>query len=665
MRKSQRASLVLLAGMQIPFLANLAYAESSTTDLLARWGIQADLRLLGTDLFDGANLKTGYRYEVDPSYKFGLFTRLDRYYFNTSVDTNVIDERASEDDFGVGLEVRHLLEVDFARQFRTSKEALQAKPYFIQNIPLNSRKAIDNLKEGDMVSMKARLNIVVNAEFLNTLITSGQIAPINLVASAHYLIAGQFQIHVLRLPDNKIRLKIVGIRQKEKGVGVDLKYASTLKIFGVNYANRRITKLLDLNPVELKFNDGVNNLFMVDYLLDLKDSDVQGAYDTVLRRATQFESAQILNPRRTVDELRDKLVMDIASIEELFSADRSARRENPRVERSFRGSVQMDYRGFDAKLGVRVIRLEENRQVSQSRILNVNQNDQTEHYRMDTYRTRSENSFFFSLLKARRERSLNALYTTDSQYQQPEVENIILNVERRDKRFRPSELEQLKRQVQRTISPEQFAQIDFSKFETEGKINNVFSRYQVVLSPESIGVLPQLNRNEITRRYLDYLKTVPWKDIVSIGSISMGRELHDARQSDVQRFLGGRVQNLAKRIEFLLDPANDRNQRIDLLMELRNNSLFKYTGFGFLNSLLTPSEREKFTRFTLELESTDQLFLRYVSGNAELSDIYNKVTLIQNILNNDGLDVRLEAESISSQVLAQEAGPKEDDLKLD
>lgn len=659
MKTKTRAGLVLLAGMQLPIFTQLAQANSSVGDLAARWGIQADLRLLGTELFEGANLKTGYRYEVDPSYKFGLFTRLDRYYFNTTVDTNPEIKEVPADDFGVGLEVKHLLEVDFARQFKTPEDALKAKPYFIQNIPLDSRKAIENLKEGDMVSMKARLNIVVAADFINTLITSGQIAPINLVASAHYLIAGQFQIHVLRLPENKIRLKLVGIRQKEKGVGIDLKYAGTLEIFGVNYANRRITKLLDLNPVELRFNDGVNNLFMVDYVLDLKDKDVRDAYNDVLRRASQFESAHILNPHRSVDDLRDKLVMDIASIENLFAADRQARRQNPRVERSFRGSVQMDYRGFDAKLGIRVIRLEENRQVSQNRILNVNQNDQNEHYRMDTYRTRSENSFFFSLLKARRERSLNALYTTDSQYQNAEVENIILNVERRDKRFRPSELAQIKRQIQRTISPEQFAEIDFSSFEKDGKINNVFARYQVVLSPEAIGALPQLNRRQIEQKYFEFLESVPWQDLVQVNSISMRRDVDEAAQTDVQRYLGARVQRLARQIEFLLNSENDRNARIEKLMDLRNNSLFKFTGFGFLNSLLSASEREKFTRFTLELESTDQLFVKYVSGNAELSDIYNKVTLIQNILNNDGLDVRLEAETISSQILQQEARPIE------
>lgn len=659
MKQKTRVGLVLVAGMQLPFFAHWAQANSSVGDLAARWGIQGDLRLLGTELFDGASLKTGYRYEVDPSYKFGLFTRLDRYYFNTTLDTNPEITEVPADDFGVGLEVKHLLEVDFARQFKTSDEALLAKPYFIQNIPLDSRKAIENLKAGDMVSMKARLNLVVGADFINTLVTSGQIAPINLVASAHYLIAGQFQIHVLRLEENKIRLKLVGIRQKEKEVGVDLKYAGTLDIFGVNYASRRITKLLDLNPVQLRFNDGVNNLFMVDYVLDLKDSDVQAAYDDVLRRATQFESAQILNPRKSVHDLRDKLVMDIASIEDLFTADRQARRESPRVERSFRGSVQMDYRGFDSKIGIRIIRLEENRQVSQNRILNVNQNDQTEHYLMDTYRTRSENSFFFSLLKARKERTLNALYTTDSQYHQPEVENIILSVERRDKRFRQSELEQLKRQIQRTISPQQFAEIDFSQFEKDEKINNVFARYQVVLSPEAIGSLPALKQGEIEQKYFDFLETVPWYDLVNMNSISMRTNTDYSAKTDVQKYLGARVKRLARQIEFLLNPKNDRNERIEKLMDLRNNSLFKFTGFGFLNSLLSASEREKFTRFTLEMESTDQLFVKYVSGNAELSDVYNKVTLIQSILNNDGLDVRLEAESISSQILNQKARPME------
>ncbi|MCE3009930.1 MAG: hypothetical protein LW875_04905 [Proteobacteria bacterium] len=621
-------------------------------DTAARWGVKADLRVLSVSLFDGLGLKGGYNYSVDPSYTNGLFTRFDRYYTNVNASTSESINEAAQSDFSVGLSAKHTFEVEFARQFGDACGAITAMPYAWDQLPLNSERVLKNLKEGDMVTMKAHLNLVVSGNFLRSLRWEA-VKPLDLDIGGHYLVSGKFQIQVLRLADEKIRLKLIGIRSEEKGVHAGLRYGGVLTVIKVGYLDQGILKVMNLNPLQISFNDGNNDLFMVDYVLDLKDKDVAQAYNSSLRNAGKAQSLKILNPANSVENLREQLLMDLVPIENIFSADQQANRL-ARVQRAFKGSALSDYKRNNFDFGIRLLRLKAERNYSVNRITSVDRDEARSHYLLNSYLQKSENGFFFSWLKVQKDAQMNAVFTTNEIFEKPVPENLVMSVERKDNRFRPAELEEVKIQLARTIPQDVFRQIDFSQWQFRGRVaNNVAVRYQVVMAPDAILEAPVLSQEEIKAKYISYLETVEYKDLIRRDSLA--RENYDyTAETFAGQTLGREVDQISRKLKIVFSPKEKATDRINALMDLRSNRVFRVTGTGFLTTLLPVEKRDRLMSFKLEMESTDGNRLKFQYGQATLTPIYSRLMYIQSILNNDGLDLRLEAETLSTQVLGQQ-----------
>lgn len=611
---------------------------STFSDRLAQWGLDVDLKLFSQKFLKNSKIKGGYNYEVQPSYNEGLYTRFDRYYFNTELGnkgvSSIKDVTGSE--FKVGLTTKHALEIEFARQYPDSEMAMKAMPYAFKNIPTNTEKAINGLKVGDFVSIKSHLAAIVGLDFVKSLNVN-----LGLTASANYLMTGEFQIHILKLPENKVRLKLVGLRSDGKEGTVGVGFAGVLNIFPVEVANKRITKILDLNPIEFRFNDGNANLFMVDYVLDLKDLEVARAYDEVLAQAYDLETLKIMNPMGSSEKLRSSLSLDIAAIDSLFVQDRIAGKVS-RVQRSFRGSADSDSVESRLRLGIKLIQYEGSKRYSENRIASVTDDDVRENYVLNSFKSVSEGSLLFSFLEVRRESQMNAVFSADSNYENLLPENIVLSVERRDKRFRDIEFKKVQEQLKRTVPPSVYQNINFAKWnERVADIkNNVAVRYQVVLNPEAIAAAPQINKKEIAKRYKQYLTTVPMKSV-----IVRGRSPYES-----QTYLDSRINAIAGKLEKVFNPALSDLERVNVLMSLRSSSLFKSTGTGFLLSLLPQHKLADLVHFDLAMESSDGDRLDYSFGSREVSPIYKKLLYIQSIMDNDGLDIRLQSEMIGLSV---------------
>lgn len=635
------ASSILLASPQKVYADNI-------TDRLAAWGITADMRILSTEVFNGLGFKAGYRYKVEPSYNEGLFTRLDRYYFdlNASGDTSITE--AADGDFSIGLDATERVEIEFARQFLDSKEALLAKPYFIKQLPTSAEKVLKNLKVGDFVTFKANLNILTSADFVRSL----GISHVGLTISANYLISGQFQVHVLKLPENKVRLKLVGLRNRSKGMSLKVGYDSVLKIVGVKVLDKRITKVLDLNPIELHFNDGNRDLFMVDYIMNLDDQEVRAAYDQVLDQALRVENLKIANPLKSEDELRNVLLMNLESVEELHKRDLSNGVVNPRIARSFKGRADSDYRNGSLKLGIRLIRMLEQRDLSKNKIVSVEKDESTKHYRLDSYRSRSEMGTLFSFFKLTKDVYINAVYETDDEFKNERPVDIVLHVERKDKRFTKNEMDSLKDQLRRTVTPEVFSQIDFGSFDDRTKKkNNVAARYILVIHPEAIFRAPELKKDEIARRYLEYIESIPAQGLPQTNPRFEGR----ISNSTYQEAFGRDIKRASRLLEEVLNKSLEPTQRVEAFVELRKNRLFKLTGFGFFQSLLPKDELQKLMSFNLSMESTDGDRLDFGFGDRQENDLYKRLLYIMKTFTDDGLDLRLESELLGLTLLKAHA----------
>src|SRR5690606_466067 len=173
----------------------------SAAEQIANLDPSFDLDLVDLDLFPGGSVVAGYEYEVEPAYTDGLYSRSDSW----QIGMKAIPSR----DFGstrlsIGAQTR--TEATFIRFFKDPCQAMTAKPYTPRNIPMNSKKALSSKFDvGDYFLFRGSMGFVASSEIFSIISSSFWGAGL----SGSYLMEGFYQLHVVRLNENEIRLKVI------------------------------------------------------------------------------------------------------------------------------------------------------------------------------------------------------------------------------------------------------------------------------------------------------------------------------------------------------------------------------------------------------------------------------------------------------------------------
>jgi len=629
-------------------------SATSAGDFFRQLVLNPNFQIFKAHFFGGdVGIKGGYQPGVEASYHEGLYTRWDRYYFDATLQHSQDLGKVAKIDFSLAPSVKHDLEVQFARQFLSKKNAYLATPYFVDHIPVTADDAIKKLNIGDFVTIKAELNLMVTANFLKNL---GFVGNFSITGSDYFMISGQFYILVLRLPKDKIRLKLIAVRQKENGGSINIGIINDLQIFRVSWLNGGLTQVLDLNPIKLSYNKGVTNLFMVDYILDLKHIEVARAYNKVLRKATAIENGILVNPLQDREKLKNHLIMDILPIDRLAEADVGVATDQKRVDRSFKGSIDDDYRSKQLRLGISLAQALMKDDYSESKISEMNlQGDETK-YQMDSFQKRYEGGFLFEFFNVRKDMRMNGLYQVDSQTQKLKSDDWMVSLERRDADFSISKFQRIQRDLQRVIPLSLYNQIDFSswKIGIDPTKQNVATRYQATLHAAAILSIPPLSREEIFHRYIEYLKQVPSADLYH-------RQIVPDRFSTdpdlYVRYFGFDVDRIAKKLEKVFSSVTSDAEKQKTLMTLRQSNLFMESGMRFMMELLPQEKLPDLVHFHFEMESDFNTKVVFAFGNQKPSQLFEKVLYLQKLLGGDGIDLRLESENLKLAESLSLAGP--------
>ena len=243
MKMGKNILLSLLAiSIATPVIAGLSDHLSSSEikkkfkHEIADLDVKTGTKLGDLDLFGGANLSAKYKYEVEASYKKGFHTRVDAWKMKFDLSPgDLIGENVPTPLY---FNISKNSEVVFVRQFKSKKKALTALPYTLKHLPLTANRALDELKEGDFVTIPAQMTLAFGARAA----TLASVLEAN--GSAYYLMTGRYTIQVFRMKNDKVRLKLIALNSKAKGVsgGAEVDF----KIFGISIVDKQIKKLVDL-----------------------------------------------------------------------------------------------------------------------------------------------------------------------------------------------------------------------------------------------------------------------------------------------------------------------------------------------------------------------------------------------------------------------------------
>ncbi|MGE3388195.1 MAG: hypothetical protein AB7K41_15810, partial [Bdellovibrionales bacterium] len=305
---------------------------------------------------------------VETSFRQGYTTLIDDYQFRIRVSPKGLNhgdltnqDGGENKNYGVSADGQ--LRIQFAQQHRGNgvKDHLRLLVSNIytpwSNLPMSAEKAMKRMKVGDFVSVQAKMNILTSANQLKML------APhFPLVLGAHYMVSGEFQIHVYRLMNDektdstRFRVKVIGVRGRESGAGLRFGYdpADDLKITRVNFVDKILRRRLEFVPFEIGATIPRSNLFLLDYVLNFSDSEARDAYDALIDSLWHPATLKYLNPYNSKQEVEDMLLADASLMGEVFEKNKDRKSEDRGVDRMFRGSNEiLGGGGFFIRFGQR------------------------------------------------------------------------------------------------------------------------------------------------------------------------------------------------------------------------------------------------------------------------------------------------------------------------
>jgi len=642
------------------YLENADLKEEIKAEI-AELDIGFNVDIFDLNITEGIGIATGYRYEVEPSYINDWYSRIDKWVLNTNLRPG---DFLKDADLPISINVDNGLEVLFVRQFKTRKEAMTAIPYTFAKLPLKAELARKNLKPGDFVSLPARLNIVVSAGLG---VTEGIVRQ---SANTHYLLSGEFQIHIFRMKDDKVRIKIIALRKRQKGadVSTDLDF----KIFGIGIVDRRIKKLIDMNLAKLDWNKQTGNLFLMDFVYDLKDPKSRKAYNQILSSTYKFKNMKILNPFQSHREIEDQLISDLTMTEELFYKDREKSQANRRVDRVFKGSNEFENKKSGYKIGFNIAKFSKEQTYSENQITYVDRKDKKHHFFFPTHTVVKERKLLFGFSRTSKIMNYFALWPTNAQGQSldesrrvqvlegrngsddilvqelppidapegesPDFKDFGMSVDMKNKRSWGWEQREFKEYLQRNIPGFIYDQIPWGDWEEEKKRFNARYFFQVIIHKVAIGNLARTTRGSLHKKMDAYMETIPLPRVVDSG----GHKNHGPKptwQSQHAWSIRKTVKGLDQALS--MEHVYSDRERIQKLIELRKHEAFQELGAGFMISLMDHRKLPKHISITLHMSAKDTQTLTFQFGEHELQELYKELQYVQGVMNNRSFDMRL------------------------
>lgn len=626
---------------------------------IAELDIGFNVDLINADIAEGIGIASQYRYEVEPSYVDSWYSRIDKWVLNSNLRPGDFIEDL---DLPISINVGKDLEVMFVRQFKTRKAAMLAKPYSFHKLPLKADWARRNLNPGDFVSLPARLNIVVSAGMTlqdGIFSTSG---------NTHYLLSGEFQIHIFRMKDDKVRVKIIALRKRGKGASTSVDMG--FKIFGMGIVDRKIKSILDMNLVRMGWDKKKGNLFLMDFVYDLKDQESAAAYDQILSSTYKFKNLRVLNPFLKHRDIKDQLISDLTLTNEIFEKDRKASPANRRVDRIFKGSNEFENETKGFKIGFNLVKFSKDSTSSENQISYVDRDNKKHNFYFPTHTVTKERKILFGFSRTSTTQNYFALWPTDEQGESRDLSRHVEiiddprgeirieklpplgeeNVDRtdykdfgmaydlKDKRIWGFEARDFKKYLQRNIPDHIYSQIKWGDWSEDKRRYNARFFFQVIIHKVGIGQM-STNKGNIKSRLNQYMQSVPLPPVTQSGNAN-------DNPNETKTWQDQEAHSLRKMVEGLQDALSTRKElddrgRIKKLMDLRSNTAFQELGPGFLISMLEKDRLHEQISITLHMSAKDIQPLDFKFGDNELEELYKELQYVQGVLNNRSFDMRL------------------------
>jgi hypothetical protein len=611
--------------------------QKKIREAIADQDISFGVDLTNTDLVDGINLSTKYSYDVEASYINKSYSRVDKWDVNTGI--NVGEVLKNVVDIPFSFSVNRNSSFFFVRQFPLKKDAIKAIPYTPAKLPLNAKKALENLQTGDFVSMPANLSVAVGVSAATSMVS-----PILMSAStgAYYVLSGEFTIQVFKIDESHVRLKLLTKRGRDSGATGSV--GLSFNLFGIRVLDHQVDRLFDRDLAQLGYSYNPGAQFILDYVFDLKNKEAQEAYNQIISSTFKFKDLVVADMIDAHD-LKDKLISSYEKADALADADQTIEPKARRVQRIFKGFNNYSGHTRHLKFSLLITGYTKDRTFTESKVTFIDKKENNLEFYYPTYNKYIESHFgkwIFDLKDQSSQSNFGLIprfKLEDAKVKNPDLG---LTFERKDRFFTPSE--------QRTVEKFMIAQIpsviakkiDFSQW--RDGLKKIDSRifFQLVLKSQGFNYLRNIPVEELKKKILLYVQEKKALHIIDENDDSKLNNLKDFlfinRYVEKERLL-----NLAVTLTEILKIDNSE-EMLRRLVALNEFGVFDKIGVGFLISLLPQDKLEELVYLKLEMIGKDIRPISAELGTLNYRVLYNELTQIQSRLSNRSYDLRLSDE---------------------
>ncbi len=598
-------------------------------NIIAKQKVGATVNIVDANVFDGLSAAIKYKIQSEPSYVDGYYTRLDRY--SLDLDANPGDF-IDGNDLPLGFGINNNSEIIFARQFKKQVDSLTALPYGPKNLPLSAEQAIRNLNPGDFVAMTGKLSFVVSLGANAPLTAIG-----NVGASTHAYVSGEFLIHTFRMSNNKLRVKLIAIRGKGMGADGNVNFGN-FKIVGFKYLDNRIKSWIDLDPLILGTGRSANNLFMLDYVFDLNNSQAAQAYNDLIHKKTRFKDLAFINPIEKSAVVKEDLLTDLSVVEDIVKEDHELEPFKRRIDRIFKGSNESLSTDSSFKFGLNILRFEAGSTYAQNKVVHVDRDDKEQKYIMDTFQTNKKVKAIFGLFGDENRITTNMLFSSDDSWIIRDFVALTLGREMKMKNVSKGDYKDIQEHVKSVIPAEEYARIDWKKwdFSNGSHVNGYFSN-EIFFHPNALRAIPTLDYPLAKVRLYNFIKT---HGTPKMPPREQGPYGDDNRSFGLDRY-DLDISYVARSLAVIFNPAETSEARYKSFKELKDFPLWQQYGGGFLLSLIPANQVQSLIAYEMTFSAKGVDTISYRFGNFDQEELYKSLMYIQRVITDRSFDLRL------------------------
>lgn len=596
---------------------------------VAKQDIGATVPLVDANILEGLSTSLSYRIQSEPSYVDGYYTRLDRYKMQFNLNPGDFIDAL---DTPVGININKGTEIIFARQFKSQKDSVLALPYTPRNLPFTAKNAIERLAPGDFVAFEGRLSFVLSLgkDFLKGDFVAG--------ANTHAFMSGTFLVHLFRMANNKMRVKLIAVRGKGVGASAGVDLAHDIDLVGFNIVDNALERWISLTPLNTGTGLGKNDVIMLDYVFNLNDAEAAKAYDSLMLYKVQLKDVKVFNPAATTKDLTQELLTDLTDVEKISLEDSHRAPQDRRVDRIFKGSAEGINKDARIKFGLNLWKFETGKAYGENKVLSYDKQDQEQYFLLDTLSRYKKTKILFGLFGEETLFTSNLLFLADNSWNPVRFVTLTSSAEMKMKDVSNKDVREIKRLVKDTLGESQYNQINWGAWSdnTETKINGYFKQ-EVFFNPEALNALPRLSPEALSARFKQYIEI---KGRPRSRPFFGGNSPKDYLMPWIYSFTGD-IRRVGVYLAIIVNPETTIQERFNAFESLQQIPIWKERGIGFLMSFIPDSARPQYLRYELVLSAKGIAPVQYRFGSFVEEKLYRSLMYIQNIINNRSFDLRL------------------------